>query len=240
MYHALTIGLSDSLFVDLQAMSYHHYLCFTAAATLQAANHRLSETVFHLLIVNLEYLRNIQQISWLSSLRHISFAPIIVLSDTPEQDLVDVVDLGADICISGKQSHAVIAELAHALLRRYTEYNHYDNPIYGEVVAFQKGDIFIDPARHMVKIRGKQIELRPREFSLLLYFMRNPNIVLSSEQICENAWGMEGIYSHGVAQPIRLLRLAIEPDPENPVYIHSVRGVGYRFTPNDVETCDFC
>lgn len=239
MYQALAIGLSDSLLSDLQSLLQQH-LQLTAAVTLQAASRLLSETVFHLLIVDLEYLRNIKQIHWLSSLRHTSFAPVIVLSDTPEQDITSTVDLGADICISNKWPHTEIAELAHAQLRRYTEYNHYSNPEGIEVAAFRLGDIFIDPPRRTVVVRGRSISLRPREFSLLLYFMRNPDIVLNAEQICDQAWGMEGAYGHGVAQPVHLLRLAIEPDPENPTYIRTVRRVGYRFVPNYVETCELC
>lgn len=239
MYHALAIGLSDGLLASLQSI-FLHYLRFTAAATLHMANLRLAETEFHLLIVSLEYLRGIQQVHWLSSLRNSSFAPVIVLSDTPERDLPYMVNLGADTCISSKWPYNDIAELIYAQLRRYTEYNFYDNPSNGEVSAFQEGDIFIDLARHTVKVKGQQIELRPREFSLLQYFMRNPNIVLTSEQICEQAWGMERIYTHGVAQPIRLLRLAIEPVPEKPIYIRTVYRVGYRFTPNSIETCELC
>lgn len=239
MYQALAIGLSDSLLSDLQFLLQQH-LQLTTAVTLHTANQLLSEIAFHLLIVDLEYLRNIQQIHWLSSLRHTSFAPVIVLSDTPEQDVTSTVNLGADICISNKWPHTEIAELAHAQLRRYTEYNHYNNPEGVEVAAFRLGDIFIDPPRHTVAVRGHSISLRPREFSLLLYFMRNPDIVLNAEQICEQAWGMEGSYDHGVAQPVHILRQAIEPDPENPIYIHTVRRVGYRFTPNYVETCEFC
>lgn len=75
---------------------------------------------------------------------------------------------------------------------------------------------------------------------MLLYFMRNPDIVLTSEQICSQAWGMEGSYDHGVAQPIRLLRQAIEPDPGNPIYIKTIYRLGYYFSSNIVETCDFC
>lgn len=102
------------------------------------------------------------------------------------------------------------------------------------------GDFFIDPARRIVEVCGRLVNLRPREFSLLLYFMRNPHIVLTSEQICEHAWGMEGSYNQGVAHPIRLLRKAIEPDPPKPIYIETVHRVGYRFTACKVETCDMC
>ena len=151
-----------------------------------------------------------------------------------------MIELGMDICVSDKESHSVIADLIHALFRRYTEYDHYKDPRHAEVAAFHIGDIFIDPPRHEVVVRGQPVNLRPREFSLLLYLMQNPNIVLSSEKICEQAWGMEEGYDHGVSHPIYLLRKAIEPDPENPIYIQTIRRVGYRFIPNDVETCDKC
>lgn len=70
--------------------------------------------------------------------------------------------------------------------------------------------------------------------------MRNPKVVLSAEQICENAWGTEGIYERGIAQPIRILRQAIESDPKHPVYIETVRMLGYRFTAKKVECCEIC
>ena len=82
------------------------------------------------------------------------------------------------------------------------------------------------------------MELRPREFSLLLYFMQNSGVILSAERICENAWGTDGIYDYGIAQPVRLLRLAVEPNPRKPIYIETVQRVGYRFTEKRVEICD--
>lgn len=107
----------------------------------------------------------------------------------------------------------MIADIILFQLRRYTEYNHFNNPENAETAPFRAGDIFIDPPRHMVKVRGQSMNLRPREFSQLLYFMRNINVVLSAEQICERAWGMEGTYNQGVSQPVRLLWQAIEPNP---------------------------
>ena len=199
-------------------------------------NHR----TFHLLIADLDYLRSIQQSDWLTRIRQISFAPVVIFSDTPEKDVGDMVQLGADMCISGKWPLSMVADLAYAQLRRYTEYNHYQDPGGSEILAFQEGDIYIDPARRKVEVRGQSVSLRPREFSLLLYFMRNPDIVLTSEQICEHAWGMEGSYNQGVSGPIAILRKAIEPDKSNPRYIQTVPGVGYRFTAYSDETCDDC
>lgn len=238
-YSVLALGLSDVLLMSLKE-TIQYKLSFSEVLTVQEASRLLVHQIFHLLIVDLDYLRSIRQSGWLADIRHISFVPVIVLSDTPEQDTNGMVRLGADMCISGKQPPSIIADLAYAELRRYTEYNHYNDPGKAETAPFQLGDIFIDPPRRRVEVRNTEVHLRPREFSLLLYFMRNPKIVLTSEQICEHAWGMEGSYNQGVSHPVRLLRKAIEPDPEHPVYIETVRRVGYRFTAYHSEICDMC
>ncbi|MBU5457521.1 response regulator transcription factor [Oscillibacter sp. MSJ-31] len=188
--------------------------------------------------IYLEYLRSILQVDWLPSVRRVTFVPIVVLSDTPERDLHSLIHHGVDICISSKQAPFLIADIILSQLRRYTEYNHFNNPENAEAASFQAGDIFIDPPRRMVKVRGQSVNLRPREFSLLLYFMRNINIVLTSEQICEHAWGMEGSYKRGVSGPIAILRKIIETDPTCPRYIETVSRIGYRFTAYHSEICD--
>lgn len=200
----------------------------------------LEQETFHLLIVDLDYLRNIQQTEWLAGIRRISFVPVIVLSSTSEEDFSNVVRLGADTCISNQLPHITIAEIVMAHLRRYIAYNHYDDPGHTETVPFQVGDIFIDPPHRIVEVRGQRVNLRPREFALLHYFMRNPRITMTSEQICEKAWGMESGYNRGISHPIRVLRRAIEPNPENPIYIETVYRVGYRFTAYKSEICDKC
>lgn len=86
--------------------------------------------------MDLEYLQNPRQIDWLADIRCISFVPVIVLSDTPEKDIRGLVRLGADMCISGKHSYSMIAELAYAQLRRYTEYNFYNDPASVETAPF--------------------------------------------------------------------------------------------------------
>ena len=241
-YSALTIGLPGGLLGKLKKLifQYQNNVFFTESFTAQEAGFLLTRQIFHLLIADLDYLRNTHQSDWLTGIRRTSFVPVIVLSDTPEEDINSVVQLGADMCISGKWPCSMIADLAYAQLRRYTEYNHYSDPNGAEVSAFQIGDIFIDPARRTVEVCGQPVSLRPREFSLLLYFMRNPKIVLTSEQICEHAWEMEGSYNRGVSGPVALLRKAIEPGIANPRYIETIPRIGYRFTAYHDETCDDC
>lgn len=205
-YQGLTIGLSDELFSGIHAFLVSH-IRLLPALTVKDATQLLEQRKFQLLIVDIGYLRSVHQNDWLSGIRRISFAPVIVLSDTPEEDIHAMVQLGADICVSCRYPHSIIADLARAQLRRYTEYNHYTGLGGLEVSPFQVGDIFIDPPRRLVKVRGQFIYLCPREFFLLLYFMRNPDIVLSSEQICNNhAWGTNTGYGSGVAHLIYLLR----------------------------------
>ena len=227
-YNVLTIGLADDLLADLQMRLDQHSLHFSMTATVREGDHLLHSQIFHLLIVDLVYLRSIRQTGWLADMRRTSFVPVIVLSDTPEEDVRELVCLGADMCISGKQSYPMIAELAYAQLRRYTEYNHYNDPASAETAPFRVGDIYIDPARQTVEVCGRPVNLRHREFSLLLYFMRNPNIVLTAGQICEHAWGME--YTQPVDRAIHELRKQIEPNPAQPRYVKTVYRVGYRFT----------
>ena len=239
-YSVLTIGIPDELFSNLKKLIVQYRLRFIMSPTVHAAGQMLSHQPFHLLMVNLEYLRSIQQTDWLIGIRRISFVPVIIISDTPEKDMKGMIELGADMCVSGKWPYSMIADLAYAQLRRYTEYNHYREPGGAEISPFQVGDIFIDPARRIVMVQGRSVDLRPREFSLLLYFMQNPKIVLTAEQICEHAWEMEGSYNRGVSGPIALLRKGIEPDISNPCYIETIPRIGYRFTAYRDETCDDC
>ena len=209
-YRALTIGLTDELFSGMQAVLTSSNLRLTPSLTVKDAGHMLDKQMIHLLIANLEYLRSIGQDNWLTEIRRITFIPVIILSGNPEQDISPMVELGADICIYAKGSYHTIANLAFAQLRRSTEYNPQYTPGDTENAAFHMGDFFIDPARRTVEVRSQPVSLRPREFSLLLYFMRNQNIVLTPEQICEHAWGID--YTQSVCQSVHDLRKQIEPN----------------------------
>lgn len=173
-YRALTIGLADELFSGIQAVLASSNLRLTPSLTVRDAGHMLDQQMFQLLIVELEYLRNIGQTDWLDRIRQITLIPIVVLSDNPKQDTHPMIELGADLCVYGKDPYSIIADLSFAQLRRFTKYNQNCIPIAPENSAFRMGDIFIDPASHVVEVRGQLIKLRPREFSLLLYFMQNP------------------------------------------------------------------
>lgn len=235
-YHVLAIGIDNDLFSHLQTTFSPYGFRFSDVLSVHEVERFLEEKTLHLLIVDLDYLRSIQQNDWLAGIRRISFVPVVVLSSTPEEDFSSMVQLGADICIPNHLPHDTIAEIAMAQLRRYLVYNHYDEPGHTEAVPFQVGDIAIDPTRRQVWVREQLVNLLPREFSLLLYFMRNPDIVLTHEQICEHAWKKD--YVQDIAPAIHNLRQQIEDNPASPVYIKTVHRAGYRFTGHFSETCD--
>lgn len=232
-YQILAVGLKSDLLSYCREHFKNKHTELKNTLNISEAVSILKREPAHLLVLDMEYLRSINQSDWIVDIRHVSFIPVIILSDVPEADVSSTIEAGADVCYDNKLSPSTIVLLLSAQLRRYTEYNHFLEP---EKTPFQIGDIAIDPARHLAWVRGEQITLRPREFNLLLYFMQNPDIVLTAEQICEHAWKKD--YLQGVAQAICDLRQKIESDPANPVYIKTVHRVGYHFTGCYDETCD--
>ena len=232
-HRILTVGLKDNLISWCQTYFSATGVELRSILDINEAAHLLGKETFHLLVLDMDYLRSIGQSGWPLNVRHISFIPIVVLSTIQEIDVGPAVEAGADVCLDSNLPPPVISILLWAQLRRYTAYNHFDAP---ETAPFQVGDIGIDSSRHLVWVSGKQVTLNPREFSLLFYLMRNPRHVLNQEQICKHAWKKE--YTQDIAPSIHMLRKKIEPDPENPIYIETFHCVGYRFTGNSVEACD--
>lgn len=209
---------------------------FTAALTTQDAALLCAQRQFHLIILRL--CDSDPYSEFLIAVRRTTYAPIIALFDVDDMDILcRALQSGADFCAATRWPVDLTAGHIQAQFRRYTDYDcHRDQ----KKKDFEIGDFYIDLARCVVQVQGQNVRLRPREFSLLHYFMKHPDEVLSAERICENVWNMDAGYDRGISQPIRILRKAIEPDPENPRYIHTVYRMGYRFTPNFVETCDEC
>lgn len=229
-YAALMIGIAYDLFNMLNFALLREGIVSDYALTISDGIRVLTRKNFHLIVIDTESIKKENRVSLLYSLRQTKFAPIFVLNGSDEvEETIEILEVGIDMCLPANMPESIIEGHAVSLVRRYTTYNHYEQSGAPDVAPFAVGNIYIDPLRHYVLVAGKPVALRPREFALLLYFMRNPQIVLSADQICESAWGIEGSYGHGVGQPIGELRKQIEPDPKHPIYIETVYGVGYRF-----------
>lgn len=237
--YVLTIGVSQEVYQQLEIELDSAGATLVRALGIADGVKLFLQQRFSLVVTDLRALVPYRRMELLSGLRLTRFVPLFALADYEDEDLLArLLDYGVDVCQPRDLAPHLLAKQAKAILRRYTAYNHYDQPEAVEVAPFQCGDIFIDPLRRTVQVLERAVELRPREFSLLLYFMRNPGIVLNAEQICDHAWGMEGSYHKGVSGPVALLRQAIEPTPAKPIYIETMHHVGYRFTAHKSETCD--
>jgi two-component system alkaline phosphatase synthesis response regulator PhoP len=92
------------------------------------------------------------------------------------------------------------------------------------------GDLSIDVGAHRVQRAGAQLQLKRREFDLLVYFLRHPGQLQTREALLRNVWGYEYVGdTRTVDVHVRWLRGKIEPDPTTPRRIQTVRGIGYVF-----------
>jgi len=92
------------------------------------------------------------------------------------------------------------------------------------------GRVSVDLAGHRVMRDGRPVPLKPKVFELLAFLVRNPGQVFTRDQLLEHVWGYEyGGETRTVDVHVHWLRTEIEPEPATPVWIHTVRGVGYVF-----------
>jgi DNA-binding response OmpR family regulator len=153
--------------------------------------------------------------------------PILILTaKSSEFDRVLGLEKGADDYLTKPFSFMELSARVKALLRR-TEVNaSYLSDACKEQLVF--GDLSINIPARTVTLTNKEIDLTAREFDLLYYFAQHPRQVFTRSQLLEKVWGYahDG-YEHTVNTHINRLRNKIEP--EHPVYITTVWGVGYQF-----------
>jgi DNA-binding response OmpR family regulator len=161
-------------------------------------------------------------------LRTESAVPIIML--TARDDEVDKVlglELGADDYITKPFSIREFRSRIRAVLRRATLVAERREQSDGAIVA---DGLAIDPAKRTVAVHGGQVQLTYVEFEVLHTLALHPGRVYTRQSLLEAVWG-DSAYREPrtIDVHIRHLREKIEPDPREPVYIFTVRGVGYRF-----------
>ncbi len=159
-------------------------------------------------------------------LRHRSTVPIIMLTAKAEEvDRVVGLEMGADDYVPKPFSMKELVARVRAALRRQTMLA---QPSAAE--GFDDDHLTIDLSRPLVAVRGTTVALSPRELSLLRALLAHRGRVRTRQQLLEEAWGSdEYIDARTVDVHIRWLRQKLEPDPERPRYLETVRGIGYRF-----------
>jgi len=151
-----------------------------------------------------------------------SKTPIIMLTaKTQEEEKVLGLESGADDYVTKPFSPRELRARVKAALRRTAED---DAPVY------RFGDAEMDFKRCELRRAGKPVELTALEFKLLTVFVRNSGKVLSRDQLLDLVWGQGTFVTDRVVDNhVVTLRKKVEPEPSEPRYIVSVRGLGYRF-----------
>jgi two-component system, OmpR family, KDP operon response regulator KdpE len=147
--------------------------------------------------------------------------PVVVLSSrTDEAGIVQALELGADDYVTKPFSmNELIARIKVALRHRLQEQ--------GEKPIFKVGDLQVDLVRRLVKLGENEVKLSPREYDILRTLVRHAGRVLTHQALLREVWG--GIADvQNLRVHVRQLRQKIEPDPEQPRYILTETGVGYR------------
>lgn len=161
-------------------------------------------------------------------LREHTDIPILMVTARQEDiDKIRGLGLGADDYIEKPFSPSVLVARVKAHLARYQRLTQSDRRPTGDI---EIGGIRLNEQTHRVFVDGKEVALKNKEYELLLFFMLNVDTVFSREILYERIWGLDAMGDNAtVAVHINRLRAKIEHDPENPRYIQTVWGAGYRF-----------
>jgi two-component system response regulator RegX3 len=155
-----------------------------------------------------------------------SKTPIIMLTARDsEVDKVVGLEVGADDYVTKPFSMRELIARVKAVLRRSGEDHADADPKVAEVSGVR-----VDPERYEVWVRGRTLDLPPKEFSLLELLVRNAGRVLTRELLIDRIWGADYVGDTKTLDVhIKRLRGKVEHDPHDPQLIQTVRGVGYKF-----------
>jgi len=204
----------------LQRVGYHVGEAADGPATLREASMR------HYDIVILDLgMPGLEGEEVLARLRRDSAIPVIVLTGRSEEaERVRVLDLGADDYVVKPCSLPELDARIRAVLRR--------GQTAGGAARIEHDGLVIDRSAHRVEVDEQEVELTPKEFDLLAFLAASPDQVFTREELLEHVWGSTQEWQDPatVTEHVRRLRLKLERDPASPRWLHTVRGIGYRFS----------
>jgi two-component system, OmpR family, alkaline phosphatase synthesis response regulator PhoP len=195
------------------------------AANGLAALQQLRDTLPDLVLLDIA-MPELDGFETLRMLREISTVPVIMLTARgDEDDRVRGLELGADDYVTKPFSPRELVSRVRAVLRR-TEIA---SP--AEKATLQVDErLSLNFDRREVLVEGRPVKLRPTEYRLLYHLVQNAGWVVPHDQLLAKVWGYEyREETHYLRLYINYLRQKLEPDPANPRYILTERGVGYRF-----------
>ena len=163
----------------------------------------------------------------IGQIRAISQAPLLLLIDSLLEDTYcEVLDAGVDLILKRPLSARVLSRYARVFLRR-------SGSVPASMLAsITVDEVQLDPSTRVVTRKNVEpVQLTPLEFRLLYVLMTNADQVIPTDVIIDRVWGYTGDGNRELVRGlVRRLRRKIEPDPQNPTYIHTHLGIGYRFS----------
>jgi two-component system, OmpR family, KDP operon response regulator KdpE len=152
--------------------------------------------------------------------------PVVVLSSRDDEAAkVEALDLGADDYVTKPFGMDELLARIRAALRHQLQ-------LHGERPVFKLGDLSVDLVRRIVKLRGEEVKLSPKEYDLLRIMVQHAGKVLTHKFLLNELWATP-IDPQYLRVYVRQLRSKIEPDPARPHYILTETGVGYRMRAPD-------
>lgn len=228
-------NIRDTIMVTLRREGFDVTLAETGPEALEKLDSNPHVIVLDVMLPGLDGFEVLRRI------RQTSSVPILLLSARGEEiDRVVGLEIGADDYLTKPFAMRELVARIRAMIRRsrmdqddrrasapVSEVAENSEATSDSVVA---GDIVIDRAGRRATRGGEPLELKPKEFDLLLYFARHPGIVLTRDALLREVWGYEfRMDTRTVDVHIRWLRQKLEEDPSAPTRLLTVRGHGYRF-----------
>jgi two-component system, OmpR family, response regulator RegX3 len=160
-------------------------------------------------------------------LRAVSSVPVIMLTARDsEVDKVVGLELGADDYVTKPFSSRELVARVRAVLRRR------GSDVEEASTALEAGPVRMDVDRHVVTVRGSEVQMPLKEFELLELLLRNAGRVLTRGQLIDRVWGADYVGDTKTLDVhVKRLRSKVEADPGSPVHLVTVRGLGYKFEP---------
>lgn len=189
---------------------------------LEESKNACSLIILDIMMPDLDGFQVLQQI------RQTSNVPVLMLTaKSDEEDKVSGLRMGADDYLTKPFSINELMARVNSLIRRYTLLKP-TSSTETDCMVFQ--GMTIDSLNRLVFMNDVQVELTGKEFDLLSFLAANKGKVFTKKQIYTHVWEEEYAFDDSnIMSFISKLRKKIEPDPEHPFYILTVRGVGYRF-----------
>lgn len=213
MHTAALVGIPEPLGATLHDVLAQHNIAAVFSASLSEIPH---DDDLALIVVATD-----SPTDDVASLRRLTAAPLLIIGDTSTGERATALALGADCCLSLDDGNDVIGQQILALLRRYLARSA-PRPKILEV-----GAVRIDVRSRHATIDGTDMRLSPREFNVLVHFLRNPQRAFRRHELLAEVWGSSWVGEPATVD-VHVSWLRQKLPPSSGVRITTVRGIGYR------------